>query len=49
MKRVKFVPVLPFLAALFFAGTVFAQTDPGVRTGGGRNTHAQPHLTGRFG
>jgi CxxC motif-containing protein (DUF1111 family) len=33
MKRVKFVPVLPFLAALFFAGTVFAQTDPGVRTG----------------
>jgi CxxC motif-containing protein (DUF1111 family) len=33
MKRVKLVPVLPFLAALFFAGTVFAQTDPGVRTG----------------
>ena len=43
MKRVKFVPVLTFLAALLFAGAVFAQsaasnsqggpTDPGVRTG----------------
>jgi CxxC motif-containing protein (DUF1111 family) len=33
MKRVKPVPVLLFLVALFFAGTCFAQTDPGVRTG----------------
>jgi CxxC motif-containing protein (DUF1111 family) len=33
MKRVRLVSVFGLLAVLTFAGTVFAQTDPGVRTG----------------
>ncbi|MGA2845303.1 MAG: di-heme oxidoredictase family protein [Candidatus Acidiferrales bacterium] len=33
MKRVSLVQVLVLLAVVFFSGTAFAQTDPGVRTG----------------
>jgi CxxC motif-containing protein (DUF1111 family) len=39
MKTIKLASILAFLAALFFPGVTFAQTDPGVQ-GGNRGTGA---------